>query len=155
MVELDPFEDVKYRLELARDHLEGARKALEVREFAIAVGEAQLSIENAAKAVISCFRIPTWSHDPSEELREIVKEKEGRIVETLGPDFLAKLEELASLAHEVAPEHGRVAYGDLTKRTPPRRLYSEAEAEKAVRGAEKALAVATTFVNKWKVFLRE
>jgi hypothetical protein len=29
-------------------------------DFASTIGEAQLSVENSAKAVISCFQIPSW-----------------------------------------------------------------------------------------------
>ena len=36
------------------------------------------------KAVIACFRIPSWTHDPSEELRSIVEEHGSMIRIKLG-----------------------------------------------------------------------
>jgi len=39
--------------------MERARKALASGDFADTMGEAQLSVEDSAKAVISCFQIPS------------------------------------------------------------------------------------------------
>ena len=66
-------EETRYRLTLAEGYLERARKALASEDFSDTVSEAQLCVENAAKAVVSCFRIPGWSHDPSAELREVLE----------------------------------------------------------------------------------
>lgn len=146
---LDSRDEAKYRAELADGHLERARKAMSRADFADTMSEAQLSIENAAKAVISCFQIPSWSHDPSEELRDIVKDNRSRILNLLGPDFPQILEELAYDAHTVAPEHGRVTYGDVERRVPPWQLYSEQDARKVLEKAERACAAVRRFIDCW------
>lgn len=146
---LNSEEEARYRLDLAKGYLNRARKALASRDFMDTVAEAQLSTENAVKAVISCFQIPSWSHDPSVELREVLEGNKPRIVELLGARFLTKLEEAAEVVHAIAPEHGRASYGDTESRTPPWRLYSEDYAKKALGYAEMVHMVARTFVVKW------
>ena len=64
-LELDPAEEVAYRLALAREHLDRARRRFQVEAWAGVVEAAQLAAENAAKAVIAHFHVPSWSHDPS------------------------------------------------------------------------------------------
>jgi len=83
------------------------------------VEEAQLCIENAAKAVISCFQIPSWSHNPSDELHEVIAENRSKILHFADSALIQRLEALAEAAHLVAPEHGRASYGDIRARIPP------------------------------------
>lgn len=113
------------------------------------MAEAQLSVENAAKAVISCFQIPSWSHDPSEELLGIAKNNQPKIGELLGSEFLKRLERLAETAHIIAPEHGRASYGDIERRIPPWRIYSEEDAQKALEYAREACTTAKSFIRAW------
>jgi HEPN domain. len=96
--ELNPGEEVMYRLSLAREHLERARKRLSIEDWAGVVEAAQLSAENAAKAVIAHFHVPSWSHDPSRELQEIVTQ--------LSPTLVGAAHKLATIVRELAPEHG-------------------------------------------------
>ena len=63
-LELDPAE-VAYRLALAREHLDRARRRFQVEDWAGVVEAAQLAAENAAKTVIAHFHVPSWSHDHS------------------------------------------------------------------------------------------
>lgn len=94
---LNPREEALYRLELAKGYLERARKALALHDFAGTMGEAQLSVENSAKATISCFQIPSWSHDPSEELLEVITNNRTRIIQLLGEKFLERLKDIRRL----------------------------------------------------------
>jgi len=146
---LNPREEALYRLELARGYLERAKKALASCDFADTIGEAQLSMENSAKAVISCFQIPSWSHDPSEELLDVIKSNKLRIIELLGEEFLRRLRELADKVHFIAPEHGRSTYGDAERRIPPWRIYSEEDARKGLDHAEEAYKISDNFVKAW------
>lgn len=148
---LNPKEEALYRLELARGHLERARKALALGDFADTMGEAQLSVENSAKAVISCFQIPSWSHDPSEELLDVIKSNRLRIIELLGEEFLRRLKGLAEKVHVIAPEHGRSTYGDVERRIPPWRIYSQEDARKGLDYAEDSYKIAESFVKAWYV----
>ncbi|MEM2541697.1 MAG: HEPN domain-containing protein, partial [Candidatus Methanomethylicia archaeon] len=61
-------------------------------DYKESVEAAQLAVENAAKAIIALKRIPSWTHDPSDELIEVAQE--------LPDEFKSLAEELAYLAHE-------------------------------------------------------
>jgi len=110
-LELNPGEEVTYRLALAREHLERARKRLSVEDWAGVVEAAQLAAENAAKAVIAHFHVPSWNHDPSRELQELVAQ--------LPPALVGAALELATIARELAPEHGVATYGVPQERLTP------------------------------------
>jgi len=51
------------------------------------VFSAQLSVGNSAKAVISCFQIPSWFYDPSEELLEVITKTELELSSFLVKNF--------------------------------------------------------------------
>lgn len=146
---LNPRKEAFYRLELAKGYLERARTALALKDFASTIGEAQLSVENSAKAVISCFQIPSWYHDPSEELLEVTENNRTRIVQLLGEDFMKRLKDLAEKAHAIAPEHGRSTYGDVERRIPPWQIYSGEDAQRGLNLAEDAYRIAEGFVKTW------
>lgn len=133
-MEIDPREEVEYRIKVARNHLEAARKRMRVGDWLGVVQAAQLAAENAAKAVIAFFAAPSWSHDPSEELLEVAS--------SLSTEFLEKAEALASIVRKLAPEHARSSYGIPQRRIPPSELYSKREAARALEMGEKALALA-------------
>lgn len=142
-------EEARYRLELSKGRLRRAVEALRRRDYVDCISEAQLSAENAAKAFIAVFRIPSWSHDPSSEVREVLMENRGCIAERLGVDFIRDLEELASTAEGLAPEHGRVTYGDPERRIPPWEIFTEADARDALNRAERAYKIAERFLERW------
>jgi len=71
---LNPRGEVLYRLKLANRYLEEAEEAYKRRDFRMTVASSQLCVENAAKAVIAVYRVPSWSHDPSSELREVAQQ---------------------------------------------------------------------------------
>ncbi|MFP3485529.1 MAG: HEPN domain-containing protein [Vulcanisaeta sp.] len=68
----DPMDEVRYRYRLAINYLRDANEAFNRGDWRGTVANAQLSAENAAKAVIAVYRVPSWSHDPSGELQELV-----------------------------------------------------------------------------------
>lgn len=74
--------------------------------------------------------MPSWSHDPSDELLEVAQE--------LPSECRRLAEELARLAHELAPEHGTVTYGKPAESLTPWELYDEAKAREALRKAKRA-----------------
>ena len=95
---IDPRSEVEYRLRLCSKYLEKAEKFFRTSDYKESAEASQLSAENAAKAVIALKRLPSWSHDPSEELLEVAEE--------LPEEERALARELAEIAHELAPEHG-------------------------------------------------
>jgi len=137
---INPTSEIGYRLKLAERYLMEAEDAYGRGDFRGTVSSSQLAAENAAKAVIAVYRIPSWSHDPSHELREIASQ----IPQNLKP----QLEELAEIAGLLAPEHGRAVYGEPTKGLTPWEIYTENDAELALQRAKRAVELA-------RILLRE
>ena len=72
-LKFNPQSEVRYRVELASRYLKEAKEAAQRRDHRSAVASSQLCAENAAKAVIALYRIPSWSHDLSHELLEVIQ----------------------------------------------------------------------------------
>ncbi|MEM2122381.1 MAG: HEPN domain-containing protein [Candidatus Bathyarchaeia archaeon] len=96
---LNPLREVRFRFKLAERYLEEAEKAYSEGDSRATVGASQLSVENAAKAVIALYKIPSWSYDPSYELEELV--------EVIPVEAKHPTKKLAVIARKLAPEHGR------------------------------------------------
>ncbi|MFP3252140.1 MAG: HEPN domain-containing protein [Thermoproteus sp.] len=103
------------------------------------VANAQLSAENAAKAVIAAYRVPSWSHDPSDELRELINRMPG--------DLVNLIIELANIAKTLAPEHGRSTYGEPSRGLTPWDIYNKGDAEKALGMANRAVDIMKMILN--------
>lgn len=131
----------QYRLRLAREHLEEAVKALGASALVAAIHEAQLSIENSAKAVIAVFKPPSWVHNPGPELRELVRE--GRAPSRRARSAMLRL---AEIAEEAAPHHALSSYGDVRREATPRDIYTEGDARRLVGMASEALRIATDLI---------
>jgi len=140
---LDPLSDVRYRYRLASEHLTRAEKLFSLGDWAGTVSAAQLSIENFAKAVIALFEVPTWSHDPSNQLH--------RLINKLPDDIRDMTKGLASMAHEVAPEHGRSSYGEPSAGLAPSDIYIKGHAEDALTTAKGAKETAEKALNRMNV----
>ena len=56
---LNPLNEVRFRVKLAEQYLKEAEKAYREGDYRTAVGSSQLSVENAAKAVIAFYKIPS------------------------------------------------------------------------------------------------
>ena len=135
-VDIDDPPSHAYRLRLAEEYLKEARLALEAGAFVAAIHEAQLSIENSAKAVIAFFRPPSWIHNPGPELRELVEE------ELIPSEVHEGALELADLAEEAAPHHAISSYRDIHEMRTPYEIYSREDARELVRLASRALKLA-------------
>ena len=140
---IDPISEVRYRYKLASEHLSRAEGLFSLEDWAGTVSAAQLSVENFAKTVIALFEVPTWSHDPSNQLR--------RLFNKVPDDIGDVVRELASVSHEVAPEHGRSSYGEPTAGLAPSDIYIKQHAEDALTKAKRAKDAADTALNRMKV----
>jgi len=143
----DPLE-YEYRLRLAKEYLEEALKALNGGALVATAYEAQLSIENSAKAVIGFFKPPTWIHNPAPELRQIIEQHKEQLkkVESL----VEKLNMLATIADEAAPRHALTSYGDIMRMMTPREVYKPEEVEELVKKAQRALKIAEEAIESLK-----
>lgn len=139
-VKMDPSREVAYRKMLATSYLEESRKAFGRGDWRGAVAHAQLAAENAAKAVISLYGVPSWSHDPSWELIEASSSLPG--------ELRGYARRLADIAHKLFPEHARSTYGDPVKGVPPWEIYSRRDAERALRMAEEAVSLMATILER-------
>lgn len=142
---LNPLGEVRYRCRLAIEQLERAERLLPLRDWVKVVAASQLAIENFAKAVIAVFEVPTWSHDPSNQL--------GDLIGNLPNDAADSAKELASLAREIAPEHGRSTYGEPGAGLLPSDIYKEERALSALEKARKAKGMAEKIFNQLNIRL--
>lgn len=141
-MKLNPQSEVQYRVKLATRYLKEAEEAIKRKDYRNTVASSQLCAENAAKAIIALYRIPSWSHDPSHELLEITP--------NLKPKLRKLAEELAEIARKLAPEHGRTTYGEPTKGLTPWDIYSEEDAKEALTMARKAWKTMKTILKEQK-----
>jgi HEPN domain-containing protein len=130
----NPLNEVKYRYKLAVEHLERAERLFSLKDWVGVASASQIAIENFAKAVIAVFEIPTWSHDPSNQLNSLMKR--------FPSDLKENLKELANLARELAPEHGRSTYGEPSAGLTPSDIYKENHALNALEKSRKAKKIA-------------
>ena len=139
-MKINPLGEVSYRLKLAMHYLKDAEDAYRRGDYRGTVASSQLSTENAAKAVIAFFRIPSWSHDPAPELRELLNE------------FLMHtrelVEELADIAESLAPEHGRATYGEPLRGLTPWDIYNKEDADRALNSARRATALSRRILKE-------
>ncbi len=84
--------EAKRWLKDAEAALTSAKKNVSLKEFRVVVQNSQMAIEGSAKAVISCFAHPDWSHDPRDQLMEIIELQQEPISRKMGRDILARLE---------------------------------------------------------------
>jgi len=127
---LNPATEVTYRYRLALEHLKRAEKLSSLRDWVGTVAACQLSVESFAKAVIAAFEVPTWSHDPSNQLHGLLRR--------LPADSRDDVEKLADLAREMAPEHGRSTCGEPTAGILPSDIYGRDHASDSLHRARKA-----------------
>ncbi|HDN63108.1 DNA-binding protein [Candidatus Bathyarchaeota archaeon] len=129
-MKLNPRNEVSYRARLAIRYLEEAEEAYKRGDYRGTVASSQLSAENAAKAIIALFRTPSWSHDPSYELIDVLP--------LLPVDLRSLTQELAEITRRLAPEHGRVTYGEPLRGLTPWDLYDEESASEVLLRARRA-----------------
>jgi len=132
-MELDPREEVIYRFNLALEQVETATRRFSIEDWVGVVQASQLAVENAAKAIISHFFMPSWTHNPSGELK---------VISTRFPERLKEdINQLIEIVSTLAPEHGRTSYGIPTRRITPRQIYDRLKAREALNMALKAISI--------------
>ncbi len=134
----------RYRLELAEGFLDEARQDLGLDRFRSCVDNAQLSIENGAKAVIALFGPVGKTHEPWRELKTLLAE------EVIPQVFQEQVERLATLAARYGlKEHFLTDYGDEAQLLSPWRLFGQEDAVEALETAETCFALAQAICNYW------
>jgi len=110
-LKLNPSSEVAYRVRLAKGYLRDAEESYRRRDYRGTVASAQLYAENAAKAVMAVYKVPSWTHDPSHKLVEVTQ--------SLDSSLRVLTEELTEIARRLAPERGRATYGKPTRGLTP------------------------------------
>lgn len=131
-VTFDPKDESNYRRILAEEYLKYAIQSFKRGDYPTSVHQAQLSAENAAKAIISLFETPTWSHNPAPQLKGLTSRL---------PNKEALLQKLAEIVEDLAPEHARSTYGEPKLMKTPWEIYTKEEAKQILEKAEKALQI--------------
>lgn len=142
-MKLNPESEVSYRVRLANQYLREAEEAFKRRDYRSAVASSQLCSENSAKAIIAFFRTPSWSHDPSYELLDLLP--------SLPADLRTLIKELADIVRRLAPEHGRATYGEPLRGLTPWDIYDEGSASEALSGARRAKKIMDLTVSRLKL----
>ncbi|ABW01718.1 HEPN domain-containing protein [Caldivirga maquilingensis] len=135
----DPIDEVKYRYRLAINYFNETTSSYNRRDWRGVAANAQLTAENAVKAIIAVFNIPSWSHDPSNELLSLLNK--------LPEGVKALINELAIIVRTLAPEHGRSTHGEPSRGLTPWEIYDRGDAERALDMAKRAVSIMITVLN--------
>jgi HEPN domain-containing protein len=144
-VRFNPTNIVAYRRKLAHRYLNEAEESYQRNDYRHTVESAQLTAENAAKAIIAIYHIPSWSHDPSTELQGLINDLPNKV--------RSKAQKLAQISHKLAPEHGRVTYGEPARGITPWELYSKNDAKKALSLAKTCVQLLEQTLKTLKIDL--
>jgi len=139
----NPSSEVKYRYRLAVEQLERAERLFSLKDWVGTVSSSQLAIENFVKAVVAVFEVPTWSHDPSNQLKSLINK--------FPDDLLEDVKELAVMTREMAPEHGRASYGEPTAGLTPSDIYGEDHALIGLKKARKSGIIAERILDRLNI----
>jgi HEPN domain-containing protein len=130
-------EEVSYRLRLAEGFLNEARQDLELRRWRSCVDNSQLSVENAAKAVLALLGPVGRTHNPAAILRQGLAD--GLFSNDVS-EYVSKIAEHAELlGHDV---HMETDYGSEVGWRTPWELFDEADADQSFDIAEQAVHLA-------------
>ncbi len=135
-------EMAKSGLRQAGVRVESAEGALVKGEYPYVVRQSQEAVELALKSVLRLVGIepPKW-HD----FGPILKEHKDRF-----PHWFAEnIEEMASISRELRHEREPSMYGDEETSTPPYKLYSRKDAEKALTNTRKVLELCEKLLAEW------
>ena len=135
-------EEVRFRLRLAAGFLDEAEQDHGLERWRSCVDNAQLTVENAGKAVLALFGIPPKTHDPARELAAILRRRE------IDPSVRESLTEM--LPHVLAlgsAEHFLTDYGNEANYTLPWDLFDRQAADEALEAARQSLKRARTIAS--------
>jgi HEPN domain-containing protein len=128
-------DDAKDRLRIAVGFCDEAERNFNRSEWRACVDDAQLAVENAAKALISCFHPAARTHEPEKELQDILD-----IHKNLPADVMAAISAVIACCQELGwEEHVRTDYGDELTRRTPWELFGEPEATNALQKARETI----------------
>ncbi len=134
---------VQYRLRLAEGFLKEAQQDWALARWRACVAHAQLSVENALKAVIALFLPLPKTHDPARLLLHLIDE--GQVPQ----EWRAFFERLAEEARLLGPQvHIQTDYGDEFGGLTPWELFTRDDAQAAVETATRLFALVRDWITE-------
>lgn len=128
-------DDAKYRLRIAVGFCDEAERNFNRSEWRACVDDAQLAVENAAKAIISCFHPAARTHEPEKELQNTLDTHKN-----LPADVTDAISAVIVCCQALGwNAHVRTDYGDETTRRTPWELFDEPQAKNALQHAREAV----------------
>ncbi len=137
-------EEAEYRLNLARGYLAEAEEDVGLKRWRSCADNAQLAIENAAKAIIACFEPVSHTHDPGPYLQTIVA------LEEVPEDLAGQIEGIISVVTSFgSQEHILFSYGDEEAFRDPWSIVTEGKAVEVIDGARRCFTVAQAAYDRF------
>jgi len=134
---MNSHEEARFRLDLAEGYLREAEEEFKLERWWATVANAQLTIENAGKAVVALFEPVEKLHDPSKQLAEILSR------EPIPDPIKKKIHTLIGFfPRHGHTEHIKATYGEDKTFTPPWKLFAKPEAKTALSDARKGMRYA-------------
>jgi len=134
--------DADYRLRVAQGFLSEACQDVGLGRWRSAMDNAQLAVENAAKAVLAMLGPVGRTHSPAPLLRQALHDG------TLSAPDPGKVQRLAELAELLGFDvHVQTDYGDEMAGRTPWELFDEADARQALLMAEEAVPLAQEIIQ--------
>ncbi len=125
-----------YRIRLATGFLDEAQQDMALKRWRSTMDNAQLAVENAAKAVLALLGPVGRTHYPAPLLREALQQ--GNF-----SDQWSRVQQLAEIAELLGQDiHIQTDYGDEGTGRTPWELFDETDAQQALAMAEEAVQLA-------------
>lgn len=135
-------QDAEYRLRVADGFLAESRQDVSLGRWRSAVDNAQLAVENSAKAVLALVGPVGRTHNPAVQLRGALNE--GLFAASERGQVQRLAEHAETLGFDV---HVQTDYGDEMDGRTPWELFDDADASQALGIAEAAVELARTVIG--------
>jgi len=133
---MNPSEDSLYRLRVAVEFLDTAERNFAQGDWARCVQQAQIAVENAAKAILAYVEPVPRTHEPHRQLEALLA-----TMPELPNNIVASVKVvIAACQHLGMREHVLATYGDEENRLTPSQIFHQPEATKAIEHARNAVS---------------
>lgn len=95
--------------------LNTAQNCLSFQDYRAVTQNAQLCIEQSAKAIVACFEEPKWTHDPGNQLELLLNQYREKIVQKYGEEMFKSLMGIRKDVSDTFHWHGWSTYGRREK----------------------------------------
>lgn len=127
-------EDANYRLQVAQRALTTAEREFTQSQWDVCANYAQIAAETATKAVIEWWEPATQSHNPADQLLNILTSQ------TLAPEISNAVSELVGDADQVGFQiHIEAVYGNEAAHLTPEELFDEARSRDILETARRVV----------------